>query len=200
MQTGKPQQKSRLCVLRFLRQEKGLSQRRLAEKTGISRGRLYRLEAGGFDTATYEELHRIAAVLEIGVEEIFRSNGLSHGSASNGHGSRDLLQWREKQGKFRIALLLPPRPDLFVGKLILAAGESLSSVEIPATRTVFLQALMGPLRLVLDRKDQELGEGEHLSFSGYASYTILNPSVREQISLLIISPSPWGVPFQKVQS
>jgi len=189
METRKLKRDNEISLLRSLRVGRGLSQRKLAEKAGISRGRLYRLEAGGFDTATYEELLRISEALGVGVEELLRASGSSNGALQNGH-QRDLFHLEGKRGQFRIVSLIPPRADLFVGKLILSANGELSSSEVPAARTVFLQALMGYLRVVVDGKNHELREGEHLSLSGHASYTILNPSVREQVSLLITSPAP----------
>lgn len=176
-----------ISLLRSLRHEKGFSQRKLAEKARISRGRLHRLEAGSFETATYDELLRIAQALEMNVEELFRIPGASK-IPSNG-ASRDRLHYEGKQGNFRIVSLITPRPELFVGKLILNACEDIASSELPAARTFFLQALMGNVRLRVDGKQIHIPEGDHFTFSGTAPFIIQNPTIREHVSLLITSPA-----------
>ncbi len=150
-------------------------------------GRLHRLEAGRFETATYDELLRIAEALEMNVEELFRAPG-SCDVPFNGV-ARDLLHYAGKQGTFRIVSLITPRPELFVGKLILNACQDLSSSELPAARTFFLQALMGNVHIRVDGKQIPIPEGDHFTFSGTAPFMIQNPTIREHVSLLITSPA-----------
>jgi len=182
-------------LLRAFLEERQLSQRGLAEKCGISRGRLQRLENGQFETATYQELKQIAQALGISVQEIFRvpvPEGPPNGVHLRRHGE-DALQYEGRGGGHRIFSLMSPREDFFIGKLFLSPQNRIPADETPRARTVFLQALIGTLHVELNGKTYQVQEGDRLVFDGPTPYVLINPSLREQISLLITSPAfPFG--------
>ena len=63
---------SRINNLRAQRLLRGLSQRQIAEKTGLKQMWISRLEMGGSATVTEDRAKRIAAVLDVPVEELFQ--------------------------------------------------------------------------------------------------------------------------------
>ncbi len=57
--------------IREIREMKGMSQSELAEKTGITRATIWRLETGAEETTTTKTLLKIAEALGVSVGELF---------------------------------------------------------------------------------------------------------------------------------
>lgn len=57
--------------IRELRERKGLTQFELAEKSGITRATLWRLETGELEVTTTKTLAKIAEALGVDVRELF---------------------------------------------------------------------------------------------------------------------------------
>jgi transcriptional regulator with XRE-family HTH domain len=65
-------------TIRRLRQERDLSQERLATSAQVSSGYLSKLERGVYKQPSFEVLSRIATALQIPVAELYRAAGLEH--------------------------------------------------------------------------------------------------------------------------
>lgn len=65
-------------TIRRLRQERDLSQEKLAESAQVSSGYLSKLERGVYKQPSFEVLSRIAVALEISVVELYRAAGIEH--------------------------------------------------------------------------------------------------------------------------
>ena len=89
-----------------------------------------------------------------------------------------------KDPGFRIQSFFPFRGDLFVGKVFVTAGHRMTKNQIPQSKTLFLQMLLGALRIQINGKSYEITEGDHLLFPGDTSFTIENPSSRDSLALL----------------
>ena len=57
--------------IREIREEKGMSQTELSEKTGLTRATIWRLETGKEETTTTKTLLKIAEALNVSVGELF---------------------------------------------------------------------------------------------------------------------------------
>lgn len=57
--------------IKEIREERGMSQSELAEKTGLTRATIWRLETGEEETTTTKTLLKIASALSVTVGELF---------------------------------------------------------------------------------------------------------------------------------
>ena len=180
--------------LRKLREKQGLSQRTFSEKTGISRGRLRRLEGKRFDLATYGELIRISKALGVDLGEMFQKEEALSDGAYLVRAGQTAFQLDVTGEGYKIVSFLPPRGDLFCGKLFVSAKKGLSSAHAPRAGTIFLQMLLGSLRVTMKGQIHEIQEGDSLVFPGGGPYTIENLLLRDSVALFLtlpaFSPSP----------
>lgn len=179
----------RNSLLRQWREKQGMSQRILAQKCEISRGRLRRLEGKEFDHVTYAELKRISGALGIEPGEIFFGSETSACDFYLGRKGQSAFQWDVPNAGYRIISLLPARKDLFVGKLFVGTKKRLSPSHTPRAGMVFLEMLLGKFRVEVGGENYEVEEGDHLLFRGSVPYTIENPLLRDSEALLITLPA-----------
>lgn len=183
--------KMKISPIQGWREKQRISQRCLAEKAGISRGRLRRLEQEQFETATFGELKRISSALGIDIRDIFAHEGQVE-PTHLGRAGQNAFQLDAGGEGYKISSFLPARPDLFVGKLFLAAEKRMSFVQLQKRSVIFLQVFVGTVRVELEEGCYEIREGDHLLFRGDASYAIQNPLRRESTALVITLP---GLPL-----
>lgn len=175
-----------------LRKARGLSQRRLARLSSISRERMRRLERDGLEKATYGELLRISTALGMKVWELFEPEDAGDKEFSLAKVGQDVLQWGPAGGTFQVTSLFGPRKDLFVGKLFLRGGSRLSSDEVPRAEKIFLQVLLGSLCLERGKETFALREGDSVLLNDRASYALENQAAREGVAFLVTCPSFMG--------
>lgn len=176
-------------LLRKMREKQGVSQRMLAEKCGISRGRLRRLEGKEFDQVTYAELRRISEALGVEPGEIFFGDEALAYDFHLGRKGESSFQWDAESVGYKILSLIPVRKDLFVGKLFVSGKKCLSSMHAPRAGVVFLQMLLGKFRIQVAGESHEIGEGDRLLFRGNVPYRIENPLLRDSEALLLTLPA-----------
>lgn len=175
--------------LQRIREERGVSQRLLAEKLGISRGRLRRLEGKEFEQVTYRELQRISQALGVGMEEIFLGSAPAASDFHLGRKGQSVFQWDSSSAGYKIISLLPARKDFFVGKLFLSAKKRIPAAHTPRAQTLFLEMVLGKFRLERGSEAYEIEEGDHLLFPGDIPYTIENPLLRDSAAFLLTFPA-----------
>ena len=175
--------------LRKMREKEGVSQRVLAEKCEISRGRLRRLEGKEFDHVTYGELKRISDALGVEPGEMFFGADALTYDFYLGRKGESAFQWDAPGVGYKITSLTPTRKDLFVGRLFVSAKRRLSSAHTPRAGTIFLEMLLGKLRLELAAESYEIEEGDHLLFRGNVGYSIENPLLRDSEAFLLTLPA-----------
>lgn len=175
--------------LQGLREGRGLSQRALAEKSGISRTRLRRLEGPEFHLATYGELLGLSEALGVGISELFQRESASPSTRVHfGKAGEQAFQLNTLRQGCRILSLHPPRPELFTGKLFVLPKRYLPPAILPRVRTVFIQMLLGALKVEVAGEAYSLEPGDHLIFPGLAPYTLENPYLREAVAFLVTTP------------
>lgn len=175
--------------LRDLREKRGLSQRMLSERAGISRGRLRRLEGPKFEEATYGELKRISEALGVEMEEIFHGEDALCRGIFIAQSGPAAFQLDARGGAYKIVSFLPPRRDLFSGKLFVFGGRQVPPDQAPHAEKIFLQMLLGSFRILLQGETHEIQVGDSFLFRGVAPYTIENPHSRDSIALLLTIPA-----------
>lgn len=175
--------------IRRIREEQGLSQRLLAERTNISRGRLRRLEGNGFGRATLDELARISKTLGIQVERFLRcEKAFNHGAHFLKAGEAS-LQIGMPEVNCKIDAFLPSAADLFIGKLYVAPKKIIPAGKVPHAQQIFLLMLLGALRIEAFRQTYEIRVGESIYLRDEASYSIENPLLRDSVALLVTTPT-----------
>lgn len=177
------------AVLRILREKHGMSQRTLAEKSGISRGRLRSLESGGFERATFRELRKITEIIGIELREIFQAGDPSFEAPCICKQGRTMFELDAKTLGYKITAFAPPAPDLFTGRLCVFPKKKMSGVHAPHAKKIFIQIILGRLSIDLGKEKYELSEGDTLFFPGDSAYEIENPLLRDSIAFLITTPA-----------
>lgn len=180
-------------IVRRLRDRKGVSQRTLSERTGISRGRLRRLEGEGFEKVTYAEIKRIARVLGVEAARIVGFEDALASTPSVGRAGETTFQFEADSKGYKLAAFFPPHEGVFIGKLFVLPKRQLGGLETPRAGTIFLQMLLGTLRLEIEGEAYEIREGDHLRFRGDLPYTLENPLLRDSVAFLLTLPDK--VPF-----
>lgn len=171
------------------RRKRGLSQRALAEEAQISRGRLRRLEGGGFEEASFRELKRIATVLGLEAKRLIAERGELGDEIYHIPAGKMSFQFDGSGVGYRITSLVPASSPLFAGKLFVFPKRLLSEVHVPRARIIFLQMSLGSLVFVREGERRLIREGETLLFEGELPYRLENPGVRESVALLVTQPS-----------
>lgn len=176
-------------LLQKVRMKSGLSQRQLSEKTGISRGRLRRLEGKNFEEVTLRELGKISEALGKDLKELIEQNRDFPGGAFFGRAGEVPFALNVAKNGCRIASLTFPRDDFFIGKLFLGGKKTLEGDGAPCAKTIFIQVLLGAFKLETGHDLFELKEGDRLLFPGRSSYVIRNPLARESVGFFVTVPA-----------
>lgn len=167
----------------------GLSQRQLSEKSGISRGRIRKLEGKSFEEMTLRELGKISEALGKDLKGLIEQNRDFPDGVSVSRAGEVPFELNVANGGCRIASLTLPRDDFFIGKLFLGGRKILGGNEAPRAKTLFLQVLLGTLKIEAGQDLFELKEGDRLLFPGNSNYVIRNPLARESVSFFITLPA-----------
>lgn len=185
-----PQEKEKSdSLLQRVRIKSGLSQRHLAEKSGISRGRLRKLEGRNFEEITLRELGKISEALGKDLKELIERNRDFPRGASVGRAGEVPFELNVANAGCRIASLTFPRAGFFIGKLFLGGRKVLGGEDAPRATAIFIQVLLGAFKLETGEDLFELKEGDRLLFPGNSSYVIRNPFTRESVGFFITIPA-----------
>ena len=177
-------------MIQLIRKKKGISQRELACKAQISRGRLKRLEKEGFEDISIAELRRISQVLNERLETFFEvSPSESYGPGGVTKSNEFPFVIQAKRLGFKISSYTIPVKDFFIGKIFLAPGKVLEGERFAPCSWIFLQTLLGMLKIELPGKVFEVSEGHHLLFRTGPGLCLKTPRGRESVALLFASPS-----------
>lgn len=187
---SEPTLSQKFSPLRRLRERYRLSQREFAEKCGISRGRLRRLENHEkFDNTTYGELQRISEALGIEIKELLFESFLRVPEPFLRRAGEYPFEWEKPTLGYKLVSFLPAGQDFFAGKLFILPQKSLPSGELPRANFIFIQMLLGIFQVVLGGETHEIKEGDSLLFRGNILYFIQNPTARDAVAFVFASTS-----------
>jgi transcriptional regulator with XRE-family HTH domain len=173
--------------VRLLREERGLSQQRIAELAGVPRPTWASLESGSANP-TLSVLSRVAAGLQVSIEELIGA-------------PRTAVQFfpavaaklRKRQGA-RLRRLLPEAiPGLEISRLELAPGGQMVGVPHTAGTREYLTCERGKVELTAGGQHWELAPGDSLVFRGDQKHSYRNPDGRlGAVAISVVCFAPVG--------
>ena len=159
--------------LRRLREERGLSQHRMAKLAGVPRPTWASLESGSANP-TLQVLTRVAGALQVSIEELigaprtacrlFRANEISG---------------RKRQGAVLRPLLPEALSGLDISRMELTPGGHMVGVPHTAGTREYLTCERGHLELIASGERWELHPGDTLVFRGDQRHSYRNLDPRE---------------------
>lgn len=176
--------------LRQLRKEKGLSQRDLAERCGIPRTSLQRMEEMPWQAITWGELELLSKGLGLKAEEIFHR--------FNGFGKNGLVRLDEKNPCFilnfgegiQYASDLHHPQECFIGTLTLSPQKTLPKEDTPRGGLIYFKIQQGLFTITQAGKTHVFKPGERFYLKEPQPYELYNPHQFEKlVASLVTLPS-----------
>jgi transcriptional regulator with XRE-family HTH domain len=173
--------------LKRLREARGLSQRQIAQLSGIPRPTWSSLEAGSANP-TLAVLARAAAALQVSIEELI---GPPRTAARRFAAAEQRV--RQRQGARLRALLPESVPGLDISRMELAPGGRLTGIpHTPGTRE-YLTCMTGRIELVASGERWELEPGDTLVFRGDQRHGYRNLDARlPAVAISVVCFAPAG--------
>jgi transcriptional regulator with XRE-family HTH domain len=154
--------------IRRLREERGHSQQRMAQLSGIPRPTWSSLESGSANP-TLQVLRRAASALQVSIEELIAPPRTACRLFRAGE-----IAARTRQGSTLRPLLPEPLPGFEISRIELTPGGRLVGVpHTPGTRE-YLTCERGRLELAASGELWELAEGDTLVFRGDQRHSYRN--------------------------
>ena len=162
-------------LLRLLREQKGLSQRALAKKLGISKTGLVHFESKSPKDVTVGELTLLSQALEISVMELFmHTHGLKTEKIERASLKEPPFSIDYGEG-IRIGFQDKDSAFIFTGTLTLPPQKTLSRENSPRADYVSLSVLEGLLLVKTSLREYVIKEGHCLSLKHSLPYELYNP-------------------------
>lgn len=155
--------------LKSLRQQRGLTQERLAEAAGIPRATWANLESGDANP-TLAVLVKAAEALKVSLEEL-----LSPPRATGRVYKKGEISVRRRQGVEMKDLIPDPLPSLRVERMELSAGAHMKGAPHVAGTREYLACERGSVELVASGEIFTLEEGDVVVFRGDQKHSYRNP-------------------------
>jgi transcriptional regulator with XRE-family HTH domain len=171
--------------IRRLRDERGLSQQKMAELSGIPRPTWASLESGSANP-TLSVLTRAATSLGVSLEELIGPPRTACRLFPAGE-----IPIRKRQAASLRPLLPEALPGLQISRLEIAPGGSFVGVPHTAGTREYLTCESGRIELVASGEHWQLGKGDALVFRGDQRHTYRNPDGRRAtvaISVVCFAP------------
>lgn len=167
--------------LRRLRQERGLSQAALAERSGISRRTIINLEAGEANISL-SGLDRVAEALDTDFVSLVAEPSAPPTDVN-------VVAWRGSAAESVASLVgaVPARADAQLWTWALAAGERYDAEPDPAGWHEIVFVTAGRLRIAREDGASELAPGEHAIYSSAQrySYTTVGAETARFVRLVV---------------
>jgi transcriptional regulator with XRE-family HTH domain len=170
--------------IRHLRRQRQLSQRALAEASGLSRNTLSLLERGR-TSPTLATLQKIAAALGVDINLFFQGGGRQATvSDPTADGRLDLvLEPAAAEGGYQLEQLIAAH--------ILRLDPECSSGSLPAhSGQEFVYCLTGQCLIAVEDQRYLLKSGDSLHFDGRLSHCCQNPGQEKAEALVILLDVP----------
>lgn len=174
--------------LKHLREQKGLSQKQLAEKIGMERTRLVRLEQKPWNEVCLGDLESISSALGLRAQEILaRYSGFGKEALSD----RTLLNsphFKVDSGRgYRFGSVLQKPEACFIGTLHLDPQKTVPASDAPKAAFLQYMVLEGDLLVTLGGKEYRMRESECFTLDGTRTYEFYNPHQFKPVILLVVS-------------
>ena len=174
-------------LLRTLREEKKISQRRLAGKLGIDRNKLARLENRAWQKISLEDLEGLSRGLGMRPEELyFRFNGTERHALTRASESNPIYTFEFRES-IKLFSLIRKREDCFIGIIEIPPQKTLAGDEIPQGNLMFGFVMEGKVLMTLPGKEILFGTGECFSMDGRAPYELYTSHQFKPARLMIVT-------------
>lgn len=180
-------------ILEACRKKQGLSQTRMADRLGISRARLQRIEKKEFPYLTWKEWKLLRSVLRKDLD--FLTQEMAERISP---GQSEIQRYSLEKPAFRILLsdgislnvLTDFSNHYFAGCFILAPGKEIPPAWIPRTNQIFWVIVQGKAELTLLGENIILKSGQQKSVQGGDCLGFRNADSKNELKALILtSPS-----------
>jgi transcriptional regulator with XRE-family HTH domain len=173
--------------LRELRKMKGLSLKKLAERTGCAASYLSMVENGKIDPGI-SRLKKIAAGLEITIVDLFQDRARNRVVMRR----HERTEAEFRASKTRIEILVPPIPDKKIDARlarIAPGGSSEGDYRHPGEE--FGLVLEGKLELTVGGITYQLSEGDSFYFESNQNHRFVNNGRSETVVVWVNHPASW---------
>ncbi len=182
------QQLGRLSPIKILRSQKGLSQKQLAEKIGMERTRLVRLEQKPWGELSLSDLEMISGAFGMRIYEMLaRFSGANQDSLTD-RTQLNMPHFKVDSGKgYRFGSVLEKPGTCFIGTLQIDPQKTLPAPETPKADFIYYLVLEGDLLVTVSGRECRLRQHESFTLDGTKMYEFYNPHQFKETNLLIFS-------------
>ncbi len=172
--------------LRYVRQQRGLTQGHLARLSGIPRSTVANLETGS-SNPTLSVLARLALALHQSLEEMLSPPRISCQLFPKG----SLPTHSRARGKATVQKLLPhPIPGMEIDRMELKAGARIVGVPHRPGTHEYLCCESGRLTLIVSGERFDLGPGDVATFPGEQAHSYHNKGSRLAVGFSVVTLAP----------
>lgn len=174
---------------RQLRQAKGLKAVDVARKAGLDPRTFAAIESGHIRNPSMVKLEAIADSLGISLPDLFLQTQVSRPENFYLGEQKGNYTLEFQQDGFKLVSYVPMNPDFFIGKAVLAGKVFLDAGRMPFNGRIFIQMILGKLKLTVRGEDVQVKEGGCLLINGRLPHTFQNPLIKESSFLFVSVPS-----------
>lgn len=187
---SKPSSNGHKSLLRKLREDKGISQRKMAMRLGISRNQVNRLEQKSGKKVSLGEIEALAPAFNMRPDELFFRLFTSQRELFyRTHLTNPFFTFEPADG-IRISSLIRQNPSCFIGRIQIPPKATLPKDRAPKGDIVFYCMEKGNLLISLLDRECVLKEGECFTLEGQAPYELYNShSLYEAVAMIVTLPS-----------
>ena len=177
-----------LSPLSVLRRRKGLSQKQLAEKIGMERTRLVRLEKRPWDDISLGDLENISGALGFKVHEMLaRYSGFGKENLCN-RTQLGVPHFKIDTGKgYRFGSVLEKPKECFIGTLQIDPQKGLLPEDTPKAEFLYYLVLEGDLLVTMAGHEYRMRQTESFTLDSARAYEFYNPHQFNETRLLIFA-------------
>ncbi len=170
--------------LRRLREERGLTQQQIAERSGVPRATWTSLESGNANP-TLAVLSKAAEALEVSIEELIGPPR----TACQFFPAADAVI--KKRGGAKVRQLVPESlPGLDIVRMELAPGGTMQGTPHTAGTREYLTCESGVVELAAAGELYRLEAGDSLVFRGDQRHTYRNPTRSVSVAVSVVAFAP----------
>lgn len=189
-QVVKPSPNGGKSLLCWLREEKGISQRKMAKILGIARNKVHRTERKPWRKISLGDIESLAPVLDMDPHELFFCFVASQRECFyRTRDSNPFFTFEFPEG-IKAYSWIKQNPSCFIGRILFPPKATLRKDLTPKGKLVFYRMEKGNLLMSLAKKECLLKEGECLTLDHPVSYELYNgDAMREAVATIITLPS-----------
>jgi len=176
-------------TIRRLREEKGMTQKALADSALIDYRTMASIEKGRIQNPALSSLERIARSLDLSLKDLFGVTEAMTPSRTHLGDERAHTIIENKPLGIKWISYTPLVPETFCGKLLVGGKKKVTQLSLNRNTTIFLQLIFGKLEVTVEGRAFFLKEGNHLLFNGHLEHAFSNPLAKEANCLFFTTPN-----------